>query len=69
MQRDLSNKIIETQKLRLSQERKRQVYGRASAFDIIRAEQDYVVSQLNLLSIIYSQAEINANFKLFEVMK
>ena len=69
MQRDLSRKIIETQKLRLSQEHKRQIYGRASAFDIIRAEQDYVDSQLNCLAIIYSQAEINTNFKLFEGQK
>lgn len=66
MQRDLSSRIITTQKMRLDQEHKRQLYGRASAFDIIRAEQDYTESQLNLLAIIYSQAEVNTNYKLFE---
>lgn len=69
LQRDLSYKIVETQKLRLDQERKRQKYGRASAFDIIRAEQDYVESQIHRLSIIYSQAELKAQFALFEVEK
>lgn len=69
MQRELSEKIIATQKLRVEEEHKRQKFGRASAFDIIRAEQDYVESQINALSIIYSQAEINTNFKLFEVEK
>jgi outer membrane protein TolC len=67
LQRDLSVKIIATEKQRLEEEHKRQTYGRASAFDIIRAEQDYLQSQLTLLSIMYSQAELNTNLKLFEV--
>jgi outer membrane protein TolC len=68
-QRDLTDKILETQKLRLAQERRRQRFGRASAYDIIRAEQEYVESQLNRLNIIYSQAEVSTALSLFEAIQ